>query len=55
MQCTIIFLIQQTAQFLYLTSSVLVAVKSLEVYVKNQKNIKSKIIPIFPKKNAKSS
>ena len=37
-------------QFLYLTSSVLVAAKNLEVQVEKSKNIESNIILIFLKK-----
>ena len=49
MQCTIIFLIQQTAQFLYLTALVLVAAKSLEVHVKTQKYRKQNYTDISEK------
>ena len=44
-----IILTSRLQQFLFLTSSVLVAAKHLEVRVEKSKNIKSKIIPKFPK------
>ena len=58
MQSTIHIIETSRLQFLFLTSSVLVAAKTLEVRVEKLKTIEGKIIKLyqnFRKRNAKSS